>query len=198
MTKLTFKERQWERREQEIITCTADLLRQYGVEGVNLDKLAEAVGISKPTLYQHFRSKEDLIARVILIGMQALEEQIIQNSVGTPIERLERLCHGLLHLSIGKNSALAGMTHEAVRCVMKFPEVATYKAQMHAKINQLIEAGKAQGQIVPDLITPIIIQSMFSLRDSLGRVLEDHPELEQDRDQAIDNIVHIFINGITP
>ena len=87
MAKSTFKERQWQQREQEIIACAGTLIQQHGIERVNLDLLAAEVGISKPTLYQHFRSKDELLRRVISLGIQAIEAHLQEPGIGTPLSR---------------------------------------------------------------------------------------------------------------
>ena len=78
MPKVLFKERVWKEREQVILAEAGKLMREYGFEKLNMDKVAEAVGIAKPTLYQHFRSKDDLIAQVLINGMTMLLEEPMQ------------------------------------------------------------------------------------------------------------------------
>ena len=58
--------RERQERERLIIEHADDLLRQHGFLGLNLDELAERVEYSKATLYNHFDSKEDLVAAVDL------------------------------------------------------------------------------------------------------------------------------------
>ena len=65
MTELSFKERERQRREHEILLHARRLIRAGGFADLTMDDLAQAVGVSKPTLYQHFRSKDDLTARVV-------------------------------------------------------------------------------------------------------------------------------------
>lgn len=59
-------------REQLIITEAARLLEAEGYFGLSLDKLAQAVGYAKGTLYQHFKTKEDI---VLAIAAQSMEER---------------------------------------------------------------------------------------------------------------------------
>ena len=59
MTKLSYKERSRLRREQDILRTAARMIRDNGYANLNMDDLADEVGISKPTLYQHFKGKDD-------------------------------------------------------------------------------------------------------------------------------------------
>jgi AcrR family transcriptional regulator len=63
-TSLTRKEREFQAREELILTQARRLLIERGFQAWNMEQLAEAVEYSKGTLYQHFTSKEDLVLAV--------------------------------------------------------------------------------------------------------------------------------------
>lgn len=48
-------------RKEEIIMKTMQLAGQYGLSNVTMSMIGEAVGIKKPSLYKHFKSKEDIV-----------------------------------------------------------------------------------------------------------------------------------------
>lgn len=50
-----------ESRKEEIIFATLKLASQKGLGGVSMNMIAESVGIKKPSLYNHFSSKEELV-----------------------------------------------------------------------------------------------------------------------------------------
>ena len=47
--------------KEEIILATLDLAAEYGLKSLSMSQIAEKVGIKKPSLYNHFDSKETLI-----------------------------------------------------------------------------------------------------------------------------------------
>ncbi|MEM1185909.1 MAG: helix-turn-helix domain-containing protein [Planctomycetota bacterium] len=49
-------------RERLILDTARRMLAERGYLGLNMDRIAEAIEYSKGTIYQHFSSKEDLIA----------------------------------------------------------------------------------------------------------------------------------------
>ncbi len=51
-------------RKPVIEDVALGLFASEGFEGASLGRIAEAVGIRKPSIYAHFRSKEDLFLRV--------------------------------------------------------------------------------------------------------------------------------------
>ena len=48
-------------RKEEIIMATLKLASQKGLKGVSMSMIAESVGIKKPSLYNHFKSKDELV-----------------------------------------------------------------------------------------------------------------------------------------
>ena len=48
-------------RKEEIIYAALELASEYGLKSVSLSQIAEKVGIRKPSLYNHFKSKEELV-----------------------------------------------------------------------------------------------------------------------------------------
>ncbi len=50
-----------EGRKEEIIMATLELASQRGMAGVSMNMIADRLGIKKPSLYNHFASKEELV-----------------------------------------------------------------------------------------------------------------------------------------
>ncbi|MCR4600646.1 MAG: TetR/AcrR family transcriptional regulator [Clostridia bacterium] len=48
-------------RKEEIIYAALELAAEYGLKSVSLSQIADKVGIRKPSLYNHFKSKEELV-----------------------------------------------------------------------------------------------------------------------------------------
>jgi AcrR family transcriptional regulator len=60
-------------REKKILTVTKDLLGEVGYLGLTMDRIAEKVGCSKPTIYQHFSSKEEVM---MVLARQNMQKRI--------------------------------------------------------------------------------------------------------------------------
>ena len=56
------KRREIQEREELILDVAAKMLVELGFNGLTMDRIAEAIEYSKGTVYQHFSSKEDLLA----------------------------------------------------------------------------------------------------------------------------------------
>ncbi|MEY2470713.1 MAG: hypothetical protein QOK28_42 [Actinomycetota bacterium] len=79
-----------ERRQQLVETALA-LFAARGMHGTSMDDIAEAAGVTKPVLYQHFRSKRALFTELLdEVGQQlltAITEATAQ--APTPREQVE-------------------------------------------------------------------------------------------------------------
>ncbi len=188
----SFKEREKQRREQEILCAAGQLIAEHGYAALTMDDLAEAVGISKPTLYQHFKSKDDLLKRVVVQTLERLEEYLGLPRSGTPLERLQAVMSFLLEHQYEPGSVLASLGPELIVTTLKSSaELAERKAHIWQLLCGLIDDGKAQGQIDPATPTPVIVRAMFCLLGVLS-----HP-VEGDPSETINHVIHLFLSGIT-
>ena len=69
---------------QTIIEKAVDLFSAKGYEGVSVSELTEASGITKPTLYYYFKSKEGLFAAVCKTYYEKLNKSITEAAVYNP------------------------------------------------------------------------------------------------------------------
>ncbi len=63
-------------KEQEIIKKARDLFMKYGLRSITMDDLAHEIGISKKTLYLHFKDKADLILKIIKLEIERIVENM--------------------------------------------------------------------------------------------------------------------------
>jgi TetR/AcrR family transcriptional regulator, cholesterol catabolism regulator len=77
----------------EILTAAAELFRARGYRAATLEELARRLGMSKKTLYGHFRSKEDLLAAIFHRTMSLVEVGLaeIRASRAAPAEQLREV-----------------------------------------------------------------------------------------------------------
>lgn len=64
-------------RKEEIIYATLELASIHGLKAVSLSMIADKVGIKKPSLYNHFKSKEEIVSAMYAF----LREQAKKNEV---------------------------------------------------------------------------------------------------------------------
>ena len=63
-------------KKEEIIYATLELAAEYGLKSLSMTQIAEKVGIKKPSLYNHFESKETLIKEMYQFIREKAKEGI--------------------------------------------------------------------------------------------------------------------------
>ncbi len=71
-------------REREMLRGAARLLASTGCRAFTMDALARDLGVSKVTLYAYFRTRDELIARVVGEGLAAVAADLRREVAGRP------------------------------------------------------------------------------------------------------------------
>lgn len=69
----TLKKQQIRDREERILGIARQQVLSQGYHGLNMDRIAEQIGVSKGTIYNHFRCKEEII---IALAVQNMEKRV--------------------------------------------------------------------------------------------------------------------------
>lgn len=70
------REREKRQRREIIISATVELLKQEGIAGVSMDKIAEKAELSKGTLYLYFKNKEQLLSEIFWMRLNILIDKL--------------------------------------------------------------------------------------------------------------------------
>ena len=81
-------------RQDEILDRTIELLREAGLAGLTMKKVAERVGFTEPAIYRHFPNKQALLvgvagrlSKLFLGPVRAISEE----TDTPPLDRIERI-----------------------------------------------------------------------------------------------------------
>jgi AcrR family transcriptional regulator len=201
MIKMSYKQREKRRREEEILLEARRLIHESGVNGLSMDDLADAVGISKPTLYQHFKSKDDLIVHVLVTGMQELENYLCTTSEPSPLARLKTVLRQILVQRYTVHGLLAGFETDLIHATLtSHPDVLAVKGRIMAEVSRVIEEGKARGEIqidVPTSLQSCLLFKMIGLPAALEAVLPDSRLHDpQALSACIEHVVELYSRAV--
>ncbi|HWH33348.1 MAG TPA: TetR/AcrR family transcriptional regulator [Egibacteraceae bacterium] len=70
-------------RRQQLLEVAGGLFAEHGFHGLSMEQLADAAGVSKPVLYQHFPSKRELYLALMQDAIAEMESQIRKALEGT-------------------------------------------------------------------------------------------------------------------
>ena len=75
----------------KILACACDLYLREGIEGFSMRKLARELGVTAPSLYRHYDSKESLLIAVVEEAHRLFAQRLYRAlRARTPHERMHR------------------------------------------------------------------------------------------------------------
>lgn len=138
-----------EAANQAALAATVDILLADGVEGVTFEEVASRTGVARSTLYRHFGSKEELVAR----AAHGCVYEVVTPDSGNLETDLRMLFDSFRVAEEEKRlpSLLPLLLDEAARS----PEIAELVHRMAEErrrpIRTILRLAQARGEIAPDL-----------------------------------------------
>jgi AcrR family transcriptional regulator len=159
----SFRETQFEMREEAILDATNRLLGDKGYEAMSMDDIAAEVGIAKGSLYKHFESKEALAAAVMTRLLRQTQDALAALPDATPIARLEGLLRWTLSQRIG-----GGVPHLPSTSLSLQHSLLANRDYMDSlmvlseRIGELIVAARADGSLRSTLRDEFILYTLYA------------------------------------
>lgn len=96
-------------RKAQLADAAAELFRKHGYHQVGVNDIAQAAGVTGPAVYRHFRGKQDILAHVLLSGMDSfgLVTERALATPGTPADQLDALLRAVAALAVDRREATA-------------------------------------------------------------------------------------------
>ncbi len=201
MTKLSYKERARLRREQDILKTAARMIRDHGYINLNMDELAEEVGISKPTLYQHFKGKDDMVARTMVQTMREMEAYLQQVPGQRAIDKLENVMRYMMDSHTDPDGLSVAIVRDGGITLQHLTRNRTEMREIQQRVTETlythIDQAKADGHIRAEMANMVVVGVMFASLSILRgpEIMEDFSLSSTD---LIDHIVAFFRRGVAP
>jgi AcrR family transcriptional regulator len=96
-------------RKAQLADAAAELFRRHGYHQVSVNDIAQAEGVTGPAVYRHFRGKQDILAHVLLSGMDTfgLVTEGALATPGTPDEQLSARLRAVAELAVDRREITA-------------------------------------------------------------------------------------------
>ena len=192
-----WRDRQRAVREDAILEATGELLAEQGYTLMSMDDVANRVGISKATLYQHFPSKEELAVHTITRRIQNLITYMNELDPAIPaIERLEVVVGRSMQQRYSRTPFDMNLTQFMPPHLLKeHPKYPQVHLQIETEMMRLIDEAKVQGDVSEQYPTAIIAQMLFScIRDANYELMIRTGSVTPQT--LTESLMAIFFNGI--
>src|SRR6266478_3359969 len=196
------------RRDARLLDVATTLFMERGFDGTSIDAVAEAAGVSKPTVYARYRDKRDLFAAVLrgrirewLAPLSAAAEA--QATDSNP-KNIETTLHELSRhmLAQARMPECATLQRILAAQAVQFPELARLAHEDGwlrgiRGVAVLLRQFAARGQIRvddPELAADLFLNLLlgYSARLALHGIAIDPKILERQRQAAVE----LFVKGV--
>ena len=156
-----------ERRRLKVINCATQLFQSKGVREVTMDDIAGELRISKRTLYQMFRGKEELVLACVKAEIETDRRRRLEIESETD-DALERLFRNTEY----KLADLRNVHPDYAKDIRRYASVRTYTAACHGDLldvfRKILQLGCAQGTIRPDIHFEQTTQGLLYLVEGIA------------------------------
>jgi AcrR family transcriptional regulator len=194
----SLRERRKALLRDEILEATHQLMAERGYAAVSMDDLAARVGVSKPTLYSQFPTKDDLVAAMAMQLVERTFSHVTATGTASPLERLLRFLHTSVSLQIAhRSSAMQLWLPEVLDILARDQRSREYLCRVDTLMVATIHEAIAAGEIDPKVDVASVVRIFFALNISpsispLSMVGDPNPE------QLADMVVEVFRRGLAP
>ena len=154
-------------KRERIIEEAVKLFYERGFTGTTLDDIAAELGVTKPFIYTHFRSKVELLAALctptIEMSLAAVEDAA--KGPDTPTKRLRRAIVDFTHVILSRQANIAIFFREEKNLAPEaLDEINRLRKRFDRKLSSLIAEGVAAGEFtVADVgLAALVIGGMIS------------------------------------
>ncbi len=196
-SRLSFKDQAFRLREDAILDATTQVLATKGFDLMTMDDVAGQIGISKPSLYKHFKSKEDLVAAALVRLLDGALEQLAQmpDELG-PQAKLAALLEWALRVRLEGGLPFLPSTSNAVRdMLMRNLTYVTRALKLNSQLEKLVQQAQKLGELNPDLPSDVILFSYYARTcDPAVEYLQRFGKM--DKDAIVKNMLQVCFDGV--
>jgi AcrR family transcriptional regulator len=154
-------------RKQEILTAAAQLFKAKGYSAVTMRDLAQALDIKAASLYNHIRSKQEILELMIIGIAEEFTHTIAQiaQSKMSSVQKLEQLIQLHVDITVRNPDALAALNNDWMHLSEKqLQYFLKMREEYEAQFRQIVKTGIEQGELKNQSAEVILFSLLSTLR----------------------------------
>ncbi|POA97480.1 TetR family transcriptional regulator [Chromobacterium sinusclupearum] len=162
--RLSFKDQAFKLREQAVLDATTRMLASKGFDLMTMDDVAGEAGISKPSLYKHFKSKDELATEVMIRLLDDAQAYLAaQDAALSPLGRLRDLLAWALRVRLSGGLPFLPSTSPQVRGMLtRSLRYVSRAIKLHKTLQGIVEQAKEAGELRAELPADVILYSYYA------------------------------------
>jgi AcrR family transcriptional regulator len=196
-SKLNFKDQAFRLREDAILDATTSVLASKGFDLMTMDDVANLIGISKPSLYKHFKSKEDLVGAALIRLLDGASAQLEAFPAEyTAKEKLSALLEWALRVRLDGGLPFLPSTSNAVReMLMRNLKYVGRVIKLNSQLEKLVVAAQKNGDLSAKLSSDVILFSYYARScDPAVEYLQRFSKM--DTNAIVENMLRVCFQGL--
>ena len=183
-------------RKTEIINVAAKLFKEKGYSAVTMRDIAQAMDIKAASLYNHIKSKQEILVLIIIEIAEEFTKTMNQvvNSSETTIKKIEKIIQLHIDITLRDANALACLNNDWMHLA---DAELTYFIKMREDYEEnfrtIVQKGLADGEIKNLNLEVIIFSTLSTLRTLYlwyGKKKSPEPAVLKS------NMIQVLLNGI--
>jgi AcrR family transcriptional regulator len=165
----SLRERRRQLLQDEILQAATEIVKERGYSAMSMDDLAARVGVSKPTLYSHFATKEDLLVAAVMRTLDRVTALVQADTTPrTPLQQLLFVLRTVLQVQVD-DGALSPRpwSPEVLQVLCSRQEVVERFQRVDDAVVGLVREGVAAGEIDPRLDPLVVARAFFAMINTL-------------------------------
>lgn len=159
---------------ERLLRATAELTYAGGIEATGVDAIARAAGVTKRTLYQHFRSKDELVGAALALrdapaleGLRAAVERRVARG-DRPVDALFAVLGRVFAAEGYRGCAFVNASLEVADAA--HPVHAVTRSQLSGRAALVADLCRAEGVVEPSVIEGVrlLVEGAFVLSAAGG------------------------------
>jgi AcrR family transcriptional regulator len=184
-----------ENRKDEIIQTANELFKKKGYSAVTMRDIAKAMGIKAASLYNHIKSKQDILTTIIISLAEEFtnEMNLILNSELNSIEKLNEVI--ALHVTITSNNTngMASLNSDWMHLEEQLDHYLKLRTNYENDFREIIKTGIENNEISnsnPEIMLFSMLSTLRSLYLWIPKKEDINPE------ELALSLGNVLINGI--
>lgn len=183
-------------RLEEVLHSAANIFFAKGFHATSIEDVARDVGMLKGSLYYYIKSKEDLLFRLLMAGIEDGDAFIVRqiDPAGDPLEQLDRAIRAQIDYIIQNRVPFGLFLHEFDSLSGKRQhKLISVMSRYNSRFVELVRRGQEQGQLVEG--EPwIIVNGILGMCNWLYRWYD--PDHASDPEQIKQVFLSMILKGI--
>jgi AcrR family transcriptional regulator len=186
-------------RHEDILERAAEVFNELGYRGASVEEVARRVGLRKGSLYHHVKSKEQLLAEVLLRGMELLRRGLpgADDARLSPGEKIR----AAIAFHLDWMATEPHVTGVFLRELPSLPprlrrrlmgEIEEFEARWRALVREGVAAGALRADLDPD----VTVYAILGLVNSVHRWYRPDGRLSMKR--IAEQCADLVLDGLRP